>query len=129
MLGREDDKVKRLRTEHASLEEKNTFLRNQEEYLEAKREAEHHVYLQALARSTRQMYAGRQALSDAVKTPELVDEARMLISSFEEDCIGKLIHNDAFDMIRYGLASGFEKTANAHTDIVCRLGTELPSGG
>ena len=70
-LAYEDDVVKRLRTEHASLEEKNKRMRDQEEQLEATRKDEHRKYIETLDKCTRQMYASRQASSEACKQPEL----------------------------------------------------------
>ena len=70
-LAREDDVVKRLRTEHASLEENNQRMRDQEEQLEATRKEEHSKYIKTLDKCTRQMYASRQASRDACKAPEL----------------------------------------------------------
>ena len=70
-LAYEDDVVKRLRTEHASLEEKNKRMRDQEEQLEATRKEEHCKYIETLDKCTRQMYASRQASRDACKAPEL----------------------------------------------------------
>ena len=70
-LAYEDDVVKRLRTEHASLEEKNKRMRDQEEQLEATRKEEHRKYIETLDKCTRQMYASRQASSEACKQPEL----------------------------------------------------------
>ena len=70
-LAYEDDMVKRLRTEHASLEEKNKRMRDQEEQLEATRKDEHRKYIETLDKCTRQMYASRQASSEAIKQPEL----------------------------------------------------------
>ena len=70
-LAREDDVVKRLRIEHASLEENNQRMRDQEEQLEATRKEEHSKYIKTLDKCTRQMYASRQASRDACKAPEL----------------------------------------------------------
>ena len=70
-LAHEDDMVKRLRVEHASLEEKNKRMRDQEEQLEATRKEEHRKYIETLDKCTRQMYASRQASSEAFKAPEL----------------------------------------------------------
>ena len=49
-LAREDDVVKRLRIEHASLEENNQRMRDQEEQLQATRKEEHRKYIKTLDR-------------------------------------------------------------------------------
>ena len=68
------------------------------------------------------MYASRQAVMDASKSPELIDEARMLLTSFEDGYISKLVQGDAFEMQRYGLnLKGFEMTAAAYANITERL--------
>ena len=70
-LAHEDDLVKRLRTEHASLEENNKRMRDEEEQLEETRKEEHRKYIETLHKCTRQMYASRQASNEASKSPEL----------------------------------------------------------
>lgn len=70
-LAQKDVVVKRLRTEHASLEKNNQRMRDQEAQLEATRKEEHRKYIETLDKCTRQMYASRQASRDACKAPEL----------------------------------------------------------
>ena len=49
-----------------------------------------------------------------------VDELRVLLMTFEED-LGKLVHNDALDMVRVGFnLKGFEETTAAYAAIVDR---------
>ena len=121
-LAREDDKVQHLRAEHETLEGKVKRLRDTEEQLEETRAHEHKTYLQNLDKYSRQMYASRQAVIDASKSPELIDEARMLLTSFEDGYISKLVQGDAFEMQRYGLnLKGFEMTAAAYANITERL--------
>ena len=74
----------------------------QEKLLEEQREHTRNCFLSALGKQTRQMFAAREAMSDAIKKPELIDEGRLLVNSFEKDCIRQLTQGDSFDMVRVG---------------------------
>ena len=70
-----------------------------------------------------QLVGSRAAMSSVNESPELIDEVRLLLSSFEDDHLSKLVHNDSFEMLRAGTHHHlFDDTKAAFDHVHKRLG-------
>jgi len=76
--------------------------RGAEKQLAEKREKDKDEFLRRLSTSNKRVFGARAAIRQVNDAPGLIEELRALLATLEEERLGKLVHNDSYDMMRAG---------------------------